>query len=713
MAPISRQVSPHPLIFISAASQELRSARQLVANTLTFLGYEPVWQDIFGTEGGDLREILRKQIDPCKGLVQLVGRCYGAEPPLPDPLFGRVSYTQYEALYARQRGKKVWYLFIDETFPIDACKSEPDELRDLQAAYRRRLQVDTHLFHPLTSAEALEASVLKLRDDLVLLRRGMKRWAIAVAVLLTVSVATGFWLLRGQRRAAQQMGETKQVISAMTDQVSKLREGIMEFTKVESKVRQAQSQDTAGVQDRVYEELGKQLNLPVDLVRTKLPEVAENVKRAPDTTLYERANAAYVTNDFSEAERLSLQAAEEAKKASPNEPGEVVRSLKLAGLSAQKRIEYSPAMRHFRDAEILTDRARNPEEWSDVQLAIADLSLDQGQYTEAGNVLQTVVEVRTKVFGYQHPDTLRSRNRLAYAFWRQGRYTEAEDNFREVAMLEGNALGREHPDTLLSRNGLAIALDDGGKHADAEAQHRQVLQAREKVLGPEHPDTLRSRNNLALALNRQGRYAEAEKDFRKLIKLEEKVLGPAHPDTLRSRSNLIVALGNQGKDAEAETEFRALITVQEKVLGGEHPDTLRSRTNLAYALAKQRRFGEAEALFREVIAIEEKVLGPQHPATLASRIGLAGVLTAQGKYAEADDQCRDVIALQEKLLGPEHPNTLDSCYNFAYDLARQGKIRDATGFAQRAANGARKVLGQNHPSTRKYARLLRQLQGGE
>ena len=55
-------MSPRPLIFISAVSKELRSARQLVANTLTFLGYQPVWQDIFGTETGDLREMLRKQI---------------------------------------------------------------------------------------------------------------------------------------------------------------------------------------------------------------------------------------------------------------------------------------------------------------------------------------------------------------------------------------------------------------------------------------------------------------------------------------------------------------------------------------------------------------------------------------------------------------------------------------------------------------------------
>src|SRR4051812_26073577 len=139
-------MSPRPLIFISAVSRELRSARQLVANTLTFLGYQPVWQDIFGTEGGDLRELLRKQIDQCKGVVQLVGKCYGAEPPTPDENFGRVSYTQYEALYARERGKKIWYLFIGENFPADPCEGEPAELEKLQTDYRERLQADTHVF---------------------------------------------------------------------------------------------------------------------------------------------------------------------------------------------------------------------------------------------------------------------------------------------------------------------------------------------------------------------------------------------------------------------------------------------------------------------------------------------------------------------------------------------------------------------------------------
>jgi tetratricopeptide (TPR) repeat protein len=708
----SSAMSPRPLIFISAVSRELRSARQLVANTLTFLGYEPVWQDIFGTEGGDLREILRQQIDQCKGVVQLVGQCYGAEPPSADEQFGRVSYTQYEALYARQRGKKVWYLFIDEHFPIDPCDRESAEARDLQAAYRRRLQADTHLFHPLTSAEALEASVLKLRDDLVHLRRGAKQWATGVAILLIISVALGLWLLHGQRGTARQMGETKQAVAAMTEEMTKLRQGIMQYTQVEAQVRQSQSgQDTGGVQERVYAQLGKQLDLDANLVRKKLPQVAENLKSAPDATSYERANAAYVSNDYSEAERLSLQAAEEAKNAPSAKPSDIVQALKLAGLSAQKRIQYASAMAHFREAEKLMDRQRNPEEWAEVQHAIADLLLDQGRYNDAANILRDVVEVRGQVFGSEHPETLRSRNRLAYALWRQGRYADAQADFRQVVLLEEKALGREHPDTLLSRNGLAIALDDGGKHSDAEAEHREVLKIREKVLGAEHPDTLRSRNNLALALNRQGKYAEAETDFRELIKLEEKVLGPEHPDTLRSRSNLIVALGNQHKDSEAETEFGELIKLEEKVLGPEHPDTLRSRSNLAYALARQGKYAEAENDFREAIKTEEKVLGPQHPATLGSRGGLTSVLTSQGKYAEAEAECRDLIQVEEKVLGPEHLSTLDSCYNLAFDLARQGKIQEATQFARRAAESAVKVLGPNHPSTEKYAELLRDLKG--
>ena len=205
-------MNSRPTIFISTVSKELRSARQLVANTLTFLGYEPVWQDIFGTESGDLREMLRSRIDGCKGVVQLVGYGYGAEPTVADEEFGRCSYTQYEALYARKKGIKVWYLFIDERFPSDVFEPETEEQRELQHNYRKGLKADSHLFHELASNEALEAGVLKLRDDLTLLRRSAKTWAFAIVGLLVVAIGLSIWLLRSQGDTKKSVAETKSAV---------------------------------------------------------------------------------------------------------------------------------------------------------------------------------------------------------------------------------------------------------------------------------------------------------------------------------------------------------------------------------------------------------------------------------------------------------------------------------------------------------------------
>jgi tetratricopeptide (TPR) repeat protein len=694
-------VSPRPLIFISAVSQELRSARQLVANTLTFLGYDPIWQDIFETSEGDLRGVLRRQISRCNGVVQLVGCCYGAEPQSTEE-FGRVSYTQYEALYARKIGKKVWYLFLDEHFPSDACVDEPEELCALQTAYRNRLKADAHLYHPLTSLEGLEASVLKLRGDLIQLRKGAKRWAAGVAIILLAGLAVNFWLLHWQRRTSQQMTETQQ-------EMARLREGIIQYVQVEGKIREAQT-ETGLVRDQVYEQLGKQMNMNVALLREKLPQAAEKLKDAPTATLFERASAAYVANDYQEAERLALQAAVQARNTTPTNNADVIRALKLAGFAAQKQIKYATAMAHLREAAELTNRERDPGQWAEIQHAIADVLIDQGQYREAATVLQGALEARASAFGPENPDTLRSRNRLAYVFWRQGRYRDAEGEFRKLIAVEERLLGAQHPETLASENGLANALDDEGKHGDAESEHRRVFELRSKVLGPENPETLKSRNNLALAVNRQQKYAEAEKQFRELIKVEERVLGPEHPETLRSRRNLLVAIGNQGRHAEAETGFRDLLAIEERVLGPEHPDTLGVRNNIGFALAQQMRFADAEAQLRDVIKIEAKVLGPEHPATLSSRMALAGVLNEQQKYGEADAQSREVIALEEKVLGADHPSTISSWYAFAYQLARENKTEEALQFARKAASAAEQVFGQDHPDTRKYARLVQQLE---
>ena len=105
-----------PSVFISCVSPEFRQIRSRVAAILARLGYTPVFQEICGTEPGDLRQVLRDEIDASEGLIQIVGQGYGAEPPTVDANYGRVSYTQFEFLYAREPKKKTWLLFAG-----DAC----------------------------------------------------------------------------------------------------------------------------------------------------------------------------------------------------------------------------------------------------------------------------------------------------------------------------------------------------------------------------------------------------------------------------------------------------------------------------------------------------------------------------------------------------------------------------------------------------------------
>jgi tetratricopeptide (TPR) repeat protein len=651
-------VSPRPLVFVSAVSRELRNARQLVANTLIFLGYEPVWQEVFGTEGGDLRQVLREKIDECDGVVQLVGKCYGIEAPTPDETYGRVSYTQFEAVYARDSGKKVWYLFIDEHFPADPCDPEPEELRKLQADYRRRLQTDAHLFHPLTTREALEASVLKLRNDLTRLRRGVKRWAAAVAILLVLSVALGFWLARGQRKTAREVGETRQALAAMTEELSKLRKGIAEYPAADAKARNARAGDDQGaIQEKVYAELGKQLGIEPKLLREKLPQFAQQLKRAPDATGYERANAAFVAKDYREAERLALQAADENVNRPSPKLQEAIRAFELASWSAQRAIRYHDALNHLRRAEQLTSQARDPREWATVQDEIARVLLRQGHYGQAENIWREVVATRVDALGARNSETLRSRIGLAVAMHEQGKYAEAEKENREIIQLQEKAAGADDPATLAARNNLAEVIHKQGKLEEAEAEYRAVIEKEMKVLGPENPDTLKTRNNLSVLLTRLGKFEEAENECREVIKLKTRVLGSEHPDTLASRTNLANALSAQGHYEQAEPEYREVIRLEEKLLGPEHPNTLMGRHNLALVLGRQNKPVEAEAEFRAVAQLEEKILGPEHPDTLRSRMGLALSLSRQGKVAEARGiAMRDIEAVR-RVLGPENPLT--------------------------------------------------------
>lgn len=211
-----------PQIFISAVSRELGSVRQQVANALTALGYEPIWQDIFETSADDLKTMLRKKIDGCKSVIQIVGDAYGAEPSIPDNTFGRVSYTQYEALHAKAKGKPVYYLIAQHDAERDECASEIDvedvvAKQESQRRYKTGITQGGQIFYPIRSLQDSELTVYKLKTDLEKTRSSFQQWMLGTSLALAAIVLAVCGLMQSQAKVDQNMQSVKDNVITVRD----------------------------------------------------------------------------------------------------------------------------------------------------------------------------------------------------------------------------------------------------------------------------------------------------------------------------------------------------------------------------------------------------------------------------------------------------------------------------------------------------------------
>jgi hypothetical protein len=84
------------------------------------------------------------------------------------------------------------------------------------------LKADSHLFHPLKTKEALEAGVLKLRDDLTQLRKGARRWAWGIAALLVFVAVLVIWLVFGQSKVSTKLDKSQATLEKIADRFEAL-----------------------------------------------------------------------------------------------------------------------------------------------------------------------------------------------------------------------------------------------------------------------------------------------------------------------------------------------------------------------------------------------------------------------------------------------------------------------------------------------------------
>jgi serine/threonine protein kinase len=349
--------------------------------------------------------------------------------------------------------------------------------------------------------------------------------------------------------------------------------------------------------------------------------------------------------------------------------------------------------------EIDTGLTQDPELQAQMMSVMGQVYANLGLYGRAQALLMQAVDIRRRILGAGHPQTLSAMDDLGFTFNREGRYTEAEKLQRDTLEMRRRTLGPEHADTLRSMTNLAGTLSLAGRYAEAEKLQREALDVQRLVLGTDRLETLRSMSDLANTIQREGHYAEAEKLERETVDIQLRVLGPEHTDTLRSMSNLANTLAREGHYAEAEKLQRETLDLRRRILGPEHADTLVAMTDLAVSMKRQGHYAEAEKLERGALDVQRRVLGPEHPSTLMTMNNLSTTLNSQGRYPEAEKLLRTTLEVKRRVLGPEHPETLRSMVNLATSMMHEGHYADAEKLQRETVDIRRRVLGPDHPDT--------------
>lgn len=668
-----------PEIFISAASRDLKSCRQLVRDALLTLGCVPVAQDHFPPAAGAVRDVLRAKIAGCQAVIHLAGECYGFEPQERAPTDPRRSYTQLEYDIARELKKPLYTFLCAPDFPYDAHEPEPEELRLLQDAHRAALAAGDHLYLPVKDSQELNLRVRELQSRVEQLSAHLHRtrsWlARGVAAGLVALALIGGALWFEHRRSAQ----TEQKVAQVSDELDRYRQAVKALADNFGKdIAPGRTLTDEEKFDRALTAVAVQQKIDVGELKTWLTLFVAQVRADPGADFYDRALADFAVKHFNDAAANAGKAA--------------------TGFRSQREAaEKEVASANQREA-----RARDKERHA--------LTLQGDAEKAAGNYINTVVP-------YQQALALCDKKseplvwcdaaqNVESGLRRMGRYREAEPLARDVMQARVALQGPEHPETLKSLSNLALVLEEKGDLVGAEALDRRCLEARERSLGVEHPDTLASVNNLANVLDEKGDYAEAEALDRRCLEVDERTLGKEHPDTLLSLNNLANVLDDKGDHLGAEALDRRCLEARERTLGKAHPDTLQSVSSLGGVLFAKGDYAEATILYRRCVETQERILGMEHPATLRDVSNLAQALDADGNESAAEPLYLRAEAGMEHALPPEHYIRLDLDYHFSLLRQKQGQFAEALPLAQHAVAGAAKTLPANNPDRVRYEKNL-------
>jgi tetratricopeptide (TPR) repeat protein len=226
---------------------------------------------------------------------------------------------------------------------------------------------------------------------------------------------------------------------------------------------------------------------------------------------------------------------------------------------------------------------------------------ENGEYDKAEALYLSASQVIEQHLGPGSPELLRILRSLSCMWCRQGNLDAAERGLSAVLQGQQTApgMGYNHPETLVTRQNIAMLLEERGQTEAAGAELERVVGLQAHLLGRDHRATLQTACSLAGNYGLRGRRGEAEWLFRETLRAQERTLGKRDRDTVTTAAMLeeFLLRSSSRTVTGADRQHPKMAEVQ----GGNRPKGSNNNSKGTGALTKESSKTQEQAAYEGIL----------------------------------------------------------------------------------------------------------------
>jgi tetratricopeptide (TPR) repeat protein len=338
---------------------------------------------------------------------------------------------------------------------------------------------------------------------------------------------------------------------------------------------------------------------------------------------------------------------------------------------------------HYRSALAINEKSTDPKRSILATLnGLTNVLIAENRLPDAKNFAQQAL-----AFIEKHPEQDAASQANAYSqsasvYVNLNDLKTAEPLLRKAITLDEKAFGKSSRQFTVDTNNLAALKQRQGKGQEASKLYQQAIDSG-STAGANQEGKIASLSSMASLAEQNHQLDKAAEYLNQAISLVKQADEPDNDELVQLENSLACVYLEQSRYDDAEKLLYAAIATAQDLKNPPLDMLATSCNNVGEALFKQQKYGEAEIMMQRSVDIREKLAGPNDPSLGLPLNNLATIYSFDGKYSDAEPLFKRAISILEK--APNAKSDLKTCYeSYAGMLQASGNQNDASQLAAKA-----------------------------